>query len=208
MIITALALSACLSEEEEASFNEGPGPSPQNSAPVITGSPAAAVSIGNAYTFTPGSSDADGDRLTFAIENMPQWASFNSDTGQLAGQPTLGNVGEFGNILISVDDGQTSASLPRFSISVIQTGTVSVELNWTPPTENEDGSTLEDLDGYRIYWGPSQGNYPNSITLDNEGLSSYVVENLVPGTYVFVATSFNMAGVESVYSNPATKVVN
>jgi len=34
-----------------------------------------------------------------------------------------------------------------------------------------------------------------------------VIDNLAPGTYEFVATSFNAAGVESVYSNVATKTV-
>jgi len=207
LTVWSFVLGGCLSDEEETVAEEGPGPSPGNTAPVISGNPAAAVSIGNMYSFSPNASDADGDRLTFLIENMPQWASFNADSGQLSGQPTLGNVGVYNNIGISVDDGQASASLPRFSVRVDQIGTVSVELNWTPPTQNEDGTTLTDLDGYKIYWGPSQGNYPNSTTID-KGLSSYVVENLTPGTYVFVATSFNMAGVESVYSNPTTKVLN
>ena len=80
-------------------------------------------------------------------------------------------------------------------------------LNWTAPTENEDGSPLEDLSGYRIYWGATPGNYPNSVTIDNPGLTTYVVDNLAPGTYEFVATSFNAAGVESGYSNAATKTV-
>ncbi len=203
----SLVLSGCLSDEAETVADEGPGPSPENTAPVISGNPPGAVNISSMYSFSPNASDADGDRLTFSIENMPQWTSFNADTGELSGQPTLGNVGVYSDILISVDDGQASASLPRFSISVDQVGTASVTLNWTPPTQNEDGSTLTDLDGYRIYWGASQGNYPNSVTLNNEGMSSYVVENLVPGTYVFVATSFNDVGVESAYSNPATRVV-
>jgi hypothetical protein len=34
-----------------------------------------------------------------------------------------------------------------------------------------------------------------------------VIDNLSPGTYEFVATSFNTSGVESSYSAPATKVV-
>ncbi|HSG66615.1 MAG TPA: hypothetical protein VLD39_16525, partial [Gammaproteobacteria bacterium] len=61
--------------------------------------------------------------------------------------------------------------------------------------------------GYRIYWGTTAGSYPNSVTIDNPGLTTYVVENLVPGTYVFVATSFNASGVESAYSGAATKTV-
>ena len=43
--------------------------------------------------------------------------------------------------------------------------------------------------------------------LEGEELAS-LVENLQPGTYEFVATSFNDAGIESAYSNPAIKVVN
>lgn len=83
----------------------------------------------------------------------------------------------------------------------------SVTLSWTAPTYNEDGSVLTDLDGYRIYWGTAPGQYPNSVTLDNESITIYVLENVPAGTYEFVATSFNRAGVESRYSNPATKTV-
>jgi len=209
-LLTALSLvlSGCLSDKDDEKVVEDPGPPSGNAAPVISGNPAAAIMVGDVYSFSPNASDPDGDPLTFEIENMPVWASFDTGTGELTGQPTLGNIGTYSDILISVDDGQASASLPRFSISVDQVGTLSTMLSWTPPTENEDGTPLIDLDGYRIYWGATQGNYPNSVTIDNEGLSSYVVDNLVPGTYVFVATSFNVAGVESVYSNPATKVLN
>jgi hypothetical protein len=45
------------------------------------------------------------------------------------------------------------------------------------------------------------------VTITNASISTYVVENLVPGTYEFVATAFNEAGVESVNSNSTTKVV-
>ena len=209
LTLAALVLSGCLAEEEgETSFAGDSGTPSGNAPPVISGNPAGAVNIGNVFVFSPNASDPDNDALTFGIENMPVWASFDAGTGKLSGQPTLGNVGTYSDILISVNDGQASASLPRFSISVDQVGTLSATLSWTPPTQNEDGTPLTDLDGYRIYWGTTQGNYPNSVTIDNEGLSSYVVDNLVPGTYVFVATSFNRAGVESAYSNPATKVLN
>ena len=209
LTLAALVLSGCLAEEEgETSFAGNSGTPSANAPPVISGNPAGAVNIGNVYVFSPNASDPDNDTLTFGIENMPVWASFDAGTGKLSGQPTLGNVGIYADILISVSDGKASSSLPRFAISVNQVGTRSTTLTWTPPTENEDGTTLTDLDGYRIYWGTTQGNYPNSVTIDNEGLSSYVVDNLVPGTYVFVATAFNEGGVESVYSNPATKVLN
>jgi hypothetical protein len=178
-----------------------------NGTPTISGTPPSQVTANNAYSFIPTASDPDGDNLTFSVSGLPGWASFNTSTGRISGTPTDANVGTYSNISITVSDGSASSTLGPFTITVDAVSLGSVTLNWTPPTENEDGTTLTDLDGYRIYWGPSQDNYPNSVTIDS-GLSSYVVENLAPGTYVFVATSFNTSGVESVYSNPATKVVN
>ena len=83
----------------------------------------------------------------------------------------------------------------------------SITLSWTAPTYNTDGSVLTDLEGYRIYGGTSPGTSPNSVTIDNESITIYVLENIPVGTYNFVATSFNSAGIESDYSNPVTKVV-
>ncbi len=80
-------------------------------------------------------------------------------------------------------------------------------LSWTPPTTNTDGSPLTNLAGYKVYWGTSQGNYPNSATLNNPGLTSYVVGNLAPGTYFFVATALNSVGVESSFSATASKTI-
>jgi len=178
-----------------------------NSAPTISGTPPSQVNANTAYSFIPSASDSDGDSLTFSVSGLPGWASFNTSNGVISGTPTDANVGTYNDIRITVSDGTASSTLGPFSITVTAVSLGSVTLNWTPPTENDDGSALMDLDGYRIYWGPSQGNYPNSVTIGS-GLSSYVVENLAPGTYVFVATSFNTAGDESVFSNPATKVVN
>ncbi|MDH4106809.1 MAG: putative Ig domain-containing protein [Gammaproteobacteria bacterium] len=203
----ALALSGCLSSGEDTTENEAPPPPSGNAAPQITGIPSTTVKVGDIYTFTPNGMDPDGDALTFRIENMPGWASFDPATGALSGQPTLGDVRSYSSILISVSDGQASASLPRFAINVTQVGTFTTTLTWTPPTQNEDGSTLIDLAGYRIYWRtlPASGGYPNSVTINTPGIASYTVENLTAGSYEFVATAFNAAGVESSFSNTATR---
>lgn len=86
--------------------------------------------------------------------------------------------------------------------------TGTAELTWTPPTENADETTLTDLAGYRIYYGTSEGIYPNSISLDNPGIASYVVERLAPGTYYFVVTAYDDDGNESTYSNVASKTIH
>ncbi len=181
-----------------------------NSAPTISGNPPSQINVDNRYSFTPSASDPDGDELTFSVSGLPGWASFNNSNGSITGTPTDANVDTYNNISITVSDtSNASTTLGPFSITVNAVSLGSVTLDWTPPTQNEDGSDLVDLDGYKIYWRttPGTGGYPNSVTVENEGLTSYVVENLAPGTYEFVATSFNTARVESAYSNPATKVV-
>ncbi len=181
--------------------------SDSNSAPSISGSPASEVTAGNAYAFTPTASDPDGDVLTFSVSGLPDWASFNESNGALSGTPGDADIGTYSNITIAVSDGGPNVSLQPFSITVQAISLGSVTLNWNAPTENEDGSTLTDLAGYRIYWGTDPGSYTNSVTIDNPSVTTYVVDNLSAGQYEFVATSFNVSGVESRYSDPATKVV-
>lgn len=84
----------------------------------------------------------------------------------------------------------------------------SVTLAWQPPTENADGSPLTDLSGYTIYVGTEPNSYSfREIRLDNPGLTTYVVDNLGPGTYYFAATAFNSSGVESSFSGEVAKTV-
>lgn len=79
-------------------------------------------------------------------------------------------------------------------------------LSWTPPTENDDGTPLT-LTGYKIYWGSTEGHYPHSVTLDNPGLSRYVIEQLAAGTWYFVATALSADG-ESDPSNVVRMQIN
>src|SRR6478752_8125687 len=71
--------------------------------PTISGSPVTSGQAGTGYSFTPQANDADGDKLTFSITNKPSWANFDAATGALSGTPTAGT---FGNVTISVSDGQ------------------------------------------------------------------------------------------------------
>ncbi len=178
-----------------------------NQPPVISGTPSTAVMQDTQYSFTPTASDPNGDSLTFTIGNKPSWATFNASTGRLQGTPTAVDVGTTAGIVITVSDGQASVALAAFSITVQAVATGSATLSWNPPTQNDDGSPLTDLAGFKVYWGTSQGSYSNSVTLSNPGLTTYVVDNLTSGTYYFVTTAFNSAGGESNYSNVASKTI-
>jgi len=177
-------------------------------APVISGSPDLAVLVGDTYSFTPSASDPDDDALTFAILNQPRWASFDPTTGRLSGQVSLGDVGVYDGIQISVSGGGETKSLPDFSITVTDTALGSITLNWIAPTQNADGTPLLNLSGYNLYYGQSEGDYSKHVRISNPSVTTYMLENLLPGTYYVVATSFNTDGVESDYSNPAVKNVS
>src|SRR5690606_17688356 len=151
--------------------------------------------------------DADDDVLVFQIQNKPEWATFDSSTGELRGTPQEADVRTYSNILISVSDGEATAQLPAFSISVESVGFGSATLSWTAPTQRTDGTPLDDLAGYKVYWGTESRDYTESVQIDNSGVTTYVVENLGPGTYYFALTALSSDGFESDYSNEASKTI-
>jgi len=181
---------------------------PANRAPTISGTPLLSISVLSTYSFQPSASDADGNTLTFSIQNRPAWATFNTATGRLSGVPALGDVATFANIIISVSDGTASASLPAFSLSVLQTATGSATVSWNAPTTNTNGSALTDLASYRVRYGRDSSTLDQSAPVNNPGLTTYTVENLSAGTWYFAVVAVNAAGVESDLSNLGMKTIN
>jgi hypothetical protein len=172
--------------------------------PTISGSPETSVVVGNAYAFTPTTTDPSGGSLTFSIKNAPSWASFSSATGELSGTPTAADVGTYSNISISVSDGKTSATLPSFPIAVTENATGSVTLSWTAPTENTNGTALTDLAGYWIYYGTSSNALTKTMKISNPGVVTYVLSNLSPGTWYFAISAYTTGNVQSAESAVAS----
>ena len=80
-------------------------------------------------------------------------------------------------------------------------------LTWDAPTQNEDGTPLTDLAGFKIYQADAPGG-PYTPVGDVPGTAlTFTVESLPDGTYYFVATAYNEAGTESQYSGEVSKVV-
>ncbi len=186
-----------------------------NSPPVLTGTPAASVMAGQAYSFTPAVSDPDHDVLGFTVANKPAWATFNTVTGGLTGTPTAANVGDYTGIRISVSDGSATAALTTFTIQVMApvdtspppTVSDSATLSWNVPTKNTDGSPLTNLAGYRIYYGTDATALAQSANIDTTDTTSYVVSGLSSGTWYFAIRAYNTAGTESNLSNLASKTI-
>ena len=176
--------------------------------PVITGTPAVSAQAGQPYSFRATATDPDGNPLKFSIQNKPGWATFDTSTGTLYGTPGDANVGNYTNILISVSDGTATSSLPAFTITVALPVTRTATLNWTPPTQNMDGSPITNLAGYKVMYGSSPGQYSQTLSVPVPTMTSVVIEALEAGrTWYFTVKAVNTAGVESDFSNEVSKLL-
>lgn len=166
-----------------------------NRAPEISGSPSNAAQEGVSYSFTPTAIDADGDPLTFNITNLPSWASFDSNTGTLSGTPSLSAAGDYSNIVISVSDGELSASLPAFSITVVNTNQPPV-ISGTPPTGISVGQQ------YRFIVSASDADAGTRLTFSISSLPSWLSFNTTTGELAGIAADAHVGQ----YSNISISV--
>lgn len=82
----------------------------------------------------------------------------------------------------------------------------SVDLSWQQPTTNSDGSPLNDLNGFKVYYGTSSRDYTKTIDVGNN--STVTIGDLTHGTWYFAVTAFDHSGNESGYSNEVRSVIN
>jgi len=191
---------------------DAPSSSAPNAAPKISGAAPTAVVAGQTYSFKPDATDADQDKITFTIANKPEWLSFNAMTGLLSGTAPS-TPGTFAGIEIAATDGKDVTALPAFTINVSpavagETSASTVSLAWTPPTVNDDGSTLTDLSGYKIHYGTESGNYSQSVDVANPGLTRYELSSLPKGQIFIAMTAVNAAGAQSEFSPEVSVTVN
>ena len=78
-------------------------------------------------------------------------------------------------------------------------GSESLMLSWSAPTTNEDGTPLQDLAGYRLYYGTRSRIYSRIVTVGS--YTSAVLDGLNPGTYYLAVTAYDIYGNESSYSD-------
>jgi len=84
--------------------------------------------------------------------------------------------------------------------------THGIALSWIAPVEREDGTpiSMAEIAGYRVYYGTSQGDYPNEVDIADSSTMQVALSNLVSGTYYIVVTSYDVDGRESGFSQVVT----
>lgn len=77
-------------------------------------------------------------------------------------------------------------------------GSNSLLVSWDAPTTNEDGTTLTDLAGFKLYYGTQPGLYSQVITVGN--YTTTEIGDLGSGTYYLAITAYDGYGNESDFS--------
>ena len=62
--------------------------------------------------------------VSYTIQGLPKWASFDSATGALTGTPSGSDLGLSGDITITASDGSNTGTVGPFDIRVLPAGTV------------------------------------------------------------------------------------
>jgi len=70
-----------------------------------------------------------------------------------------------------------------------------------------DGSSLNDISGYRILYGTSPGSLSNSVNVSGASTTSHTVTGLSPGTYYFALLTLNSSGIASDATGTVTATV-
>ena len=73
----------------------------------------------------------------------------------------------------------------------------AIQVSWTAPHLNSDGSDLSDLAGYRIYVGPSEAELIYEFDIDNPAQTTAQVGSFTAGSYYVYMTAYNQAGLMS-----------
>jgi hypothetical protein len=84
-----------------------------------------------------------------------------------------------------------------------------ISLSWIAPGERDDNSplSLSEIAGYKIYYGTTQGEYSNSIDVNDAAAEGYTITDLPSGVYYIVVTTIDTDGLESGFSETVSKSI-
>jgi len=151
-----------------------------NTPPVLTLSDQSAT-VGEAFSYTPTATDADGDTLSFVNYWVPNGLSFDTATGTISGTPTA--RGDY-TIEITAQDGQGGEDKKSFILAVAP---VASDPDFVSPTPSQ-GSTHATYDVGTAF----------SITIKAEpGITSYKLSG----------SSTDYDGIDNLVINATTGVI-
>jgi hypothetical protein len=210
-LVALAALAACGGGGSGESTTTVGGAPPTSSsttaATVAIGGPPIDAAVANEfYQYVPEMGDTSGAEVVFAVDGKPAWASFDAAAGTLSGTPSGADVGSRRTVRISAVAGGSRTSV-EFQLQVVASadGVASVSLD--APVTRTDGTALQNLAGYRIYYGKTATRLDRFVDVKDRTATSAVVGRLTPGTWFFAATAYDANGFESEPTGLAQKQI-
>jgi hypothetical protein len=201
-MLLALSMSACSSGSATGE--------PENAAVRLTiTSPSSASTIDTVDSAISLAGNANSDMGIFQVS----WANNRGGKGVANGTDSWQTasiqlaLGE-NKITITAEDTAGATTSQSIVINRESGQTGSVTLSWTAPTARTDGSPLTNLAGYKIYYGHMSGIYDYQIDINNPGILTYIIENLVSGDWYFALAAYDSQGLESDRSNEVLRQIS
>ena len=159
------------------------------------------------YAYLPEVGDAGGAEVAFTIENKPAWATFDPASGLLSGTPSTADVGSRATVRIVATAGGKRATV-EFQLQVVASAQGAATFALDAPVTRTDGSALQNLAGFRVYYGKSATRLDRFVDVKTATATSAVVSQLTPGTWYFAATAYDAHGFESEPTDLAIKTIS
>ena len=201
-LLLVLSLSAC-------SSGSATGESEIAAVSLTITSPSSASTFDTTDSAISLAGNANSDMGIFKVA----WANDRGGKGVANGTDSwqTASIGlELGQNRITVTAEDTAGATTSRSILVNrESGLIgSATLSWAAPTARTDGSALTNLAGYKIYYGRMSGIYDYQIDVNNPGILTYVVENLMSGDWYFALAAYDSQGLESDRSNVVLRQIS
>jgi len=205
-----LSLAACGGGSSASSTPAAPNVGATAGAAVTTlefSGPAQDSAIaGERFRYRPDLGDTGGATLAFSAEGVPAWATFDVASGDLVGTPSSGDVGTTADVRITARSGAASATF-ALKVQVVAAADRVASIDLQAPQTRVDGTSVGALAGYRIYYGKRASQLDRYVDVSDAALTSVQVSELTPGTWYFVATAYDADGIESPFSEIASRTI-
>ena len=130
---------------------------PPNRPPVITSTPVVDANVGAVYQYDAEAKDADGDSLTFALDDAPSEVSIDPGSGMVSWTPSGSQFGSH-QLSLTVSDGRGGVATQEFTVIVL------AESGNAPPVITSTPITSFDIPGTSN--SPSGDVDPTAISVD------------------------------------------
>ena len=206
-LILALSMSACLTD---SAIDNSAIDGSENAAVSLTiTSPSSASGMDTPDSAVSLAGIAGSDMGIFKVS----WANDRGGEGVANGTDSWQTASidlELGENKITVTAEDTAGTTTSRSIVVNREAGQprSASLSWVAPTARIDGTPLTNLAGYTVFYGRMSGIYDYQIDINNPGILTYVVENLVSGDWYFALAAYDSQGLESDRSNEVLREIS